>query len=126
MNLPLNDVFNEIVIKDKTNPFTNAFLMENETREYELNLDEYSVEFRIDILRASNVTESSFGYGLIVYQTKWGISLASLEFRLEWDGQSDTILKDINVDNWKFKLDRDFENKLTAINFENEFNFRKD
>ncbi|WP_391115883.1 caspase family protein [Psychrobacillus sp. L3] len=123
LNLPLDDVFQEFTIKQNTDPFQSVFSRIPDSKEYELNLNRKSVEFRIDIFNANNISESSFGYGVIIYHTKWGISLATLEFRLEWSGYSDTILKEIQTNTIKYKINEDFESKLKLFNLNESFNF---
>ncbi|WP_281216216.1 caspase family protein [Lysinibacillus capsici] len=124
LNLPLNDIFQEIIIKGTTSPFESAFSLRPADKvEYSLNLEKRSVDFRIDIFKAREITESSFGYGVIIYDTKWGISIATLEFRLDWDGYSDRILKDIQTKTLKYKIDNGFEEKINSFNFNESFDF---
>ncbi|MED4404057.1 caspase family protein [Metabacillus fastidiosus] len=123
LNLPLNDVFQEIIIEDNNNSFASIFSRKSDIREYKLDLQGNSVDFRIDVFKAENITESSFGYGIIVYYTKWGISIATLEFRLEWDGYSDRIMKDIQTKTLKYKIADGLEDKVRLLNLEDEFTF---
>lgn len=75
--------------------------------EYKINsFDEY-FESKFHILMSDNIRRVSFGVGLIIYQAKWGIVLTTLSFTIDWDGERDDIITNIEKRNYQFLIEED-------------------
>lgn len=47
----------------------------------------------------------SFGIGVVLYQAKWGGVISPYIYKIEWDGETDSVITDIHKDNYTYLID---------------------
>lgn len=58
-------------------------------------------------LKANCVHQVSCGIGILLYQVKYGVTIALVEYNFDWGGQNDNVLKNVNVTLKPFALNKD-------------------
>lgn len=71
------------------------------------------------------IRRASFCVGGIVYQAKWGVVISIIHFSLDWDGEEDSIAKDITINNIPVVLEekslQDLENIIIDLDSINNY-----
>lgn len=79
-------------------------------------------ESRVDVFLSDNIHKVSFGVGFVIYQSKWGLVLTTLVFKIEWDGEKDNTIDLILKNDYPFLLEENLYNivnKLELAEFNN-------
>lgn len=106
---PLDDIFS--ITKrpnfNYINQFSNlfkAFAPKEPEHIIEHSIDSSNdyIDINIKVLTSDDIFSVSFGFGYIVYQSKWGLILTTLIFKLDWDGEQDNIIENIAQSNYPF------------------------
>lgn len=128
---PLNNIFE---IKKRRNPsfFTNSLssifkTFSSEVHEnvpefftdYIINIENEYIQINISIFYSEDILSTSFGVGYLIYQSKWGIILTTLLFKIDWDGEKDNTITDIHQYNHSFLIEQETNNVVLEMNFNN-------
>jgi len=124
--LALNGIFKKV--KDIFSPIANSIsmiaLMQGSTSpkisEYNYKIDYYdeyisSVFFKVNSMEISS---PSFCLGFLVYQVKWGIVISLIGFMLDWDGEKDSIAKELVKYDFPFLLEPNSQKKINELNID--------
>lgn len=115
-----NLIYKETKKKNYNNPFTGSLLktldiinnVPSEIVSYIINFYNEKLDSRFNIYISNNINEVSFGLGYISYQAKWGLVILKIIFMIDWDGECNNQISEININHRAILLE---ENSLTLL-----------
>ncbi|MCM3789121.1 caspase family protein [Domibacillus indicus] len=133
--MPLNDIFSKEEVKLKSDTsllqqiasmstpksFQNYFYPGTfKPKEYNYVIDYNSdhFEYFIEIYKANKITKCSFGLGFFIYQAKWGIVIFFIYFKIDWDGEKDSVIENSRVLPCSYIIDEDLEPKVSDLDID--------
>ncbi|MEC1362075.1 caspase family protein [Bacillus subtilis] len=112
---PLDDIFTTTK-RPNTRYYTNQFSAlfkafapkePEHIIEHSIDCKNDYIDINIKVLISDDIFSVSFGCGFIVYQSRWGLILTTLIFKLNWDGEKDNIIEDITQSDYPFLIQDD-------------------
>lgn len=121
--VPLDNLIYRIEEKKYNNTlFANALKQIDMMNNIPEKIIKYIVNFKgenlicnIKICISKNIKRVSFGVGYICYQAKWGVVVLKVAFLIDWDGESDKDIKDINIADIAIALEDQSINMIDKI-----------
>lgn len=89
----------------------------SKTTEYVIDFDSENIDSEFRIYKSDNINKVSFSIGYIIYQAKWGIVLLKIAFLVDWDGEKDSEIKDITIDDIGISLEEDALGLVSDMTF---------
>ncbi|WP_336882267.1 caspase family protein [Priestia koreensis] len=131
---PINNIYytektmNSAYVTQRLSSMFKAF-QSKDVPEYYINHyidteDEY-ITNKIYVLSSEDIYSVSFGCGFIVYQSKWGLVLTTLIFKIEWDGEKDSIIETILKNDYPFLIAESTYKSVENLEIENFSNVGK-
>ncbi|WP_214721961.1 caspase family protein [Exiguobacterium sp. s192] len=87
--------------------------------DYIINIEDEYIQTKINIFYSENILSTSFGVGYLIYQSKWGIILTTLLFKVDWNGEKDNIITNVRQSNHSFLIESETNDLVTKMNFNN-------
>ncbi|OFD90563.1 hypothetical protein BWGOE13_55300 [Bacillus mycoides] len=119
---PLDDIF-KITKKLNTKYFTDVFkAFASREPEYvtvhSIHSRKDYIDTYINVLTSDDIYSVSFGCGYIVYQSKWGLVVSTIIFRLDWDGEKDNIIDNVIQNDYPFLIKDESYSLIEIMEFE--------
>lgn len=119
-----NLIYKETKKKNYNNPFTGSFMksldiinnVPSEIVSYIINFYNEKLDSRFNIYISNNINEVSFGLGYISYQAKWGLVILNIIFMIDWDGECNNQISEININHRAILLEESSLTLLDQIN----------
>lgn len=83
---------------------------------YIINFYNEKLDSRFNIYISNNINEVSFGLGYISYQAKWGLVILNIIFMIDWDGECNNQISEININHRAILLEESSLTLLDQIN----------
>lgn len=106
-------IYKQVKEKDYSNPIYGGVLKsidilnkpDSKTINYIVNFESSNIDYKFKIYKSTDINSVSFGLGYINYQAKWGIVMIKAIFMIDWDGEDDNIIKNINLNHLAIPLE---------------------
>jgi hypothetical protein len=85
------------------------------TEVYSINLIDEYIECKFKVFKSENIKKVSFATGYVVYQSKWGVVSLWITFLIDWDGEEDLNIKNIDIKSRGFVLEEETLNMVKGL-----------